>query len=357
MLKLKVNKKVEEPQIVLDPVFEKVSTKKGTSLSDLYTKSLNIQDECKDFTVSCSDYTPVYRAKDNSIRFLNNRGVPVYYSFTRYSLGQLCTKIGVPSSYIRKCLSTDMGSLAETNINAWMSEFDKTLFIRTYQNSIRGVLSDRYTVLDTPSIIESVADVVDMDDYTIKGYFLSPDRFHARIVQKEMLDVEGEDLFAGIQIDSSDVGRSILQVEFFIFKQVCTNGLCIPKFGGSIFRQKHIGMGISEFQSSFSESMKKMKVLCESATELIEDSINSRNYLWKGSLSKLSEDDLEHLYKGITSTVPVSDDSAKKVVDLMQNRYGNNKWGYINSLTEVAQDYTLERRIEIENRAGAILVA
>ena len=277
MLKLKVNKKEGEqvaPYDLTEP-FEKISVRKGTSLRDLYTKSLEIQYDCKDFTVPCSDYTPVYRAQDNSIRFLNDRGVPVRYSFTRYSLGQLCAKIGVPSSYIRKCLTSDMGSLAETNINSWLSEFDKTLFIRSYQNSIRGILSDRYTVLDTPSIIESVSDVIDMDHYSIKGYFLSPDRFHARIVQREMLNIEGEDLFAGIQIDSSDVGRSILHVEFLIFKQVCTNGLCIPKIGGTIFKQKHIGMKLSEFQDSFGESMSKIPVLCEQATSLIEAAISS----------------------------------------------------------------------------------
>ena len=53
----------------------------------------------------------------------------------------------------------------------------------------------------------------------------------------------------------------------------------------------------------------------------------------------------------------VSDDGAKKVIELVRNKYGNSKWGYVNALTEVAQDYTLERRLDIENRAGAILVA
>ena len=44
-----------------------------------------------------------------------------------------------------------------------------------------------------------------------------------------MLPIDGEDLFAGITLDSSDVGRSGLYVRFFIYKQVCTNGLIIPK--------------------------------------------------------------------------------------------------------------------------------
>ena len=38
-------------------------------------------------------------------------------------------------------------------------------------------------------------------------------------------------------------------------------------------------------------------------------------------------------------------------------RYENNNWGLINSITEVAKETTLERRIEIEKYAGSILVA
>lgn len=37
------------------------------------------------------------------------------------------------------------------------------------------------------------------------------------------------------------------------------------------------------------------------------------------------------------------------------NKYGTHDWGVINSLTEVAQDYTLERRIALERIAGDLL--
>ena len=53
----------------------------------------------------------------------------------------------------------------------------------------------------------------------------------------------------------------------------------------------------------------------------------------------------------------LSNESAGKVIDLMQNRYGDNRWGYINAITEVAQDFTLERRLELERIAGNLLAA
>ena len=53
----------------------------------------------------------------------------------------------------------------------------------------------------------------------------------------------------------------------------------------------------------------------------------------------------------------LSDDGVSKVFQFMTDKYGFSKWGFVNSLTEVAQDYTLERRIEIEKIAGDVLMA
>ena len=41
----------------------------------------------------------------------------------------------------------------------------------------------------------------------------------------------------------------------------------------------------------------------------------------------------------------------------MQTKYEDNRWGLINGITEVAQDFTLERRLELEKIAGSLLVA
>ena len=41
----------------------------------------------------------------------------------------------------------------------------------------------------------------------------------------------------------------------------------------------------------------------------------------------------------------------------MKPKYEDNIWGLINSITEVAQDFTLERRLELERIAGNLLVA
>ena len=255
-------------------------TNKGVTFDDLYHKARDIQSLCNDYYVSnvtdknmmMSSYTGnlVFLPDDNP--FVEEPLVKVDMGMTRYAMSQLCNKLGVPARYLDKCFDSGNIDLASDNINAWLSEYNKNLFIREYDGRIRGILSDRYMTLDTPEIMDVISDVVDSSDYSTKGFYLSPERFHARIVQNDMMNIAGEDLFAGIQIDSSDVGRSTLIVRFMIFKQVCTNGLCVSKGGGVLFEQRHIGINVDEFHSEFKESMSRIPILIDNFTSLIEES-------------------------------------------------------------------------------------
>ena len=69
------------------------------------------------------------------------------------------------------------------------------------------------------------------------------------------------------------------------------------------------------------------------------------------------EDDIQAFIDQIRQQTNLSNESAGKVIDLMQNRYGDTRWGLINGITEVAQDFTLERRLELERIAGNLLAA
>lgn len=325
-------------------------------LEGLYRQALEIQAECQDFNVSNVTYKNM-RYDGDTCRLLyqpDGDSPSRSMAMTRHSLSQLCNKIGVPIRYIDKCIDSGRLDLAEENINSWIDDFGKNLFIREYRNTIRGVLSDRYSTLDTPHIMDAINDVLDFDEYKIKGYLLSPERFHARIVQREMMNINGEDLFAGVQIDSSDVGRSILVVKFMIWKQVCTNGLCLSQGGGVLFQQKHIGIDASEFRDGFRNSLNNIPLLVEHSKELIEE---ARRDGERYSTKNFNEQQLKDFVERIKLKTKLSDEGVNKVIQFMSDKYGYSKWGFVNSLTEVAQDYTLERRIEIEKIAGDVLMA
>ena len=325
-------------------------------LQGLLTQALEIQSRCADFNVSNATYKNV-RYDGDTCRLLyqpDGDSPSRSMAMTRHSLSQLCNKIGVPIRYIDKCIDSGRLDLAADNINSWIDDFGKNLFIREYANTIRGVLSDKYSALDTPYILEVLNDVIDFDEYRIKGHLLSPERFHARIVQREMMNINGEDLFAGVQIDSSDVGRSILVVKFMIWKQVCTNGLCISQGGGVLFQQKHIGIDVAEFRDGFRNSLNNIPLLVEHSKELIEEARKDGS---RYSVQNLNEQQFKDFVERIKTKTKLSEEGVSKVIQFMTDKYGFSKWGFVNSLTEVAQDYTLERRLEIEKIAGDVLLA
>lgn len=321
------------------------------SLEMLYGKALDIQNDCEDYMVrNVSELNTRFSPESFSLRFRSEDEKLRERKFTPYSFGQLCTKLEIPARYMDKCIQRGQLHLAENNINTWLDSYGKDFFIRTHKDKIRGVLSDRYMTLDAPDIIQVLSDNVDMNKYQVKGHFLTPERFHARIVDRNPI-TKKEDLFAGIQIDSSDVGRSTLTVTFFVYKLVCTNGLIAPVEGGVLFSKKHIGRyesEIEDFREGFKTAMKQIPILANEYERLIDKA--------KNITLTLDNENNQTFYKDVLTKNGLSEEAVEQVFEIRSEKYPDNHWGLINAVTEVAQGFTLERRIEIEKAAGHMLM-
>ena len=95
-------------------------------------------------------------------------------------------------------------------------------------------------------------------------------------------------------------------------------------------------------------------MLVEHSKELIEEARRDGN---RYSVKNLNEQQFKDFVERIKVKTKLSEEGVSKVIQMMNDKYGFSKWGFVNSLTEVAQDYTLERRIEIEKVAGDVLMA
>lgn len=327
---------------------------KPKTLDKLIIKANDIALNSHDFVVRKANSSNTRFNENAGLTFITEDQETLGLPMSRYALGQLGSKIGVPSRYLEKCVASGRIDLAQDNVNSWLEDFNKDLFIREYNGGVRGVLSSKYAVCDSHEILQVVDDAVDLSNYKIKGSFLNEERLHVRLVSKEMLPIDGEDLFAGLFIDSSDVGRHILTVKFGIYKQVCTNGLVIARAGGVLFEQKHIGISADEFHDGLVASLSNVDLLTENAVEWVKRA-KCRDNHW--SVGSEHPEDIEEFVAYIRQQTNLSNDSANKVVNLMQTKYEDNRWGLVNGITEVAQDFTLERRLELERIAGNLLVA
>lgn len=335
-------------------VQEMLMVKPGISLDSIVQYANVIQDVCKDYNVTHPTFNPDVAGE---LVFHQDTFPGVYrFDMSDFALGQMCAKIGVPAKYIKKCFSTGRIDLASENMNSWLNEHDGSFLIRCWEDKVRGVLSQRFMTFDAPEILESVSNVAkdSMGDWSVAGFVLNPFRLHVRLISQQRFPIGGEDLFPGIMIDSSDVGRSTLSVNMFIFKQICTNGLSVSKLDFELFKQRHIGISLPEFQEDFRKAVAKIPDAISSSLDFLRGAISS-------SPKILIPDEDSELYDGFVKQVQhdttLGDESARKVISLMQEKYTPTVWGLVNSVTEVAQDFTLERRLELERIAGDLLAA
>lgn len=330
----------------------------GGDFERILETARDIKANSVDYTVPTKDVRvdAIFNEKksDLAFTFLTDAGWQTDF-ISDFALGQLSTKAGVPTSYLRRCLEKQKPVLARDNINTWLKDQRGNMFIREHNRRVRGILSDRYAVYDTIDALDVIANTVDTNRLSVKGYSLSPERFHLRFAQTEQMNVPNEDLFAGLSIDNSDVGRSTLSVRFLVFKKVCTNGLIVAKGNGELFRQKHMGLTSERFAEEFSENMKNFPQIVAEVEDRIKATKEAPlfyNFDYKNKV------ELDALIKEIKEDASVSDTTANNVIEIVRSgRYENNRWGYINALTEAAQPLSLEERLDVEKYAGSLLVA
>ena len=334
-----------------------------TELEDLFSRANKIAEESEDYIIPKANLTNVRMNEYGGLSFLCESGAKSLF-MSDHALNQLSTKVGVPTRYISKCVRSGRIELAQDNINSWLEEYNKSLMIREHNNKVRGILSSKYSVCDTHEILDVLGNTLDLDNYTIKGHFLSPERFHLRLVCKEQLPIPNEDLYSGIVIDSSDVGRSILTCKYLIYKKVCTNGLIVTRGVNDLFSQRHINIYKDEFARGLEVSMKAIpqldEIICKRIESTRQEDLSS--VLKYGEdlrdIYNLSDEELADVLDEIKTSAKISEDKAKEVISVYTSgRYDMTRWGYINSLTDVAKTLTLENRIELEKYASTLLIA
>lgn len=338
---------------------ELVNTNRIT-LSQLSDMANTIQSKCSDHFITGATDDNLRLDDFGGVTYIEDGGEVRSKSITRFALGQLCSKIGVPAQYIDKCIRTGRLELAQDNVSSWISEYGGNLFIREHDNSIRGVLSQKFSTCDTPEILGVIQDTFPNSDFVVRGYYLSPERFHLRVTERSLLPIQYEDLFAGFSINSSDVGRSTLSVNYLLYKKVCSNGLCLPKGSGNIFQQKHIGISAKAFKEELKRNLDFVPEITKELLIRVERTRNSGTIIKDFGNTEEIEDTIKKLKQ-----IHLSEEQANKVIDLFNYRvnsaedfrYENNTWGLINSITEMSKDSTLEKRIELESNAGILLIA
>jgi hypothetical protein len=334
-------------------------SKSSVKFADIKDKAAEIEANREDFYVRDISKNLWMNSSDGTISFchpeINGSIETENMPATSWALSQLSIKLGMPSGYAEKCIDRGHPDLAANNVNTWLTEQtggkrkkSTDYLVRSYDGRIDGILSSNYTAFDTTKILGVVERTIDVNDYHVVGSYVSDERMHLRLIRDELLDVDGEDLYPGIFIDSSDVGRTALHVSFGIWKKVCTNGLCISKVGGVLYHQRHMGITPVDVETELAARIGMIPELVSRSEAIIKTA--------RGEKINLNDEKVfEKMINDIRRLSNLSEDNAVKVIELAKARYGMTRWGIVNSMTEIAQNFELDDRIRIENAAGRLI--
>ena len=71
----------------------------------------------------------------------------------------------------------------------------------------------------------------------------------------------------------------------------------------------------------------------------------------------LQESEMIHIIDKLRIDTKVSEKMCDDIINIAKEKYGSTKYGIIQGITEKAQEYSLDTRLELEEYAGRLLVA
>lgn len=311
----------------------------GMTMEHLNELASGNESELRDFQTSLGDVRFTADAT-NLVAKINGSDFPM----NQWAEQQLMVKLGMPSSFITSCRKLGELDLATEAIEKFQAHSDADVMFRTFKGDAIGMLSDRYVTFPDTKVL-SIATEKIPNDFIINSYQVDPSYTSVRVLEKEKMGTRDE-LYMGYIINNSNVGKSLLKVNFFLYRHACTNGMIFGKKSVENYQKKHFSVDWLNVSSEFSSVISAMSEYRKTVSEKVIE-CESR---------EVKPDEMEDFFEQLTSRQILRKKERDAFNEIM-GHYPSNEWGKINILTEFARDLDdLERREQIEEYAGQLLL-
>ena len=288
------------------------------------------------------------------------------FKATNWANNQIFNRLGMPAKYFSELLETDP-ELAAYHTNKVLKNDSSEWFVRTKTGNItkdgdedtsedagetpyiRGVMSDKYSVLDNDKVMEALTKIINhyTKEYTIESYCLLDHRMHVRITLPQTSQqfgttnrAKGDILQVGLDIVNSEVGYHSFNIMGFVWRLVCTNGMRRME-KGDMFTQRHIYLDDSAFFAR----------CCKAITDGVENGQNTMEQF--ATLKQLPLINTLTVHDVIGKEFGFTQTYVESAKELWENE--DSAYGIVNSFTAAARSYDNEKRLELEREAGKLL--
>lgn len=159
---------------------------------------------------------------------------------------QIASAVEIPGSYYNRMLSEEP-ELLTRNVNTWLAkEADKKQLIRLMDGDARALLSDRYNRIDNYDVLSFVLpEILDIGGLQVVSSQITETRLYLKIISSRTeLEVQkGDAVQGGFVITNSEVGQGNMQVNPFVYRLVCLNGMTVEEFSQ---KKRHVGRKLEE---------------------------------------------------------------------------------------------------------------
>jgi hypothetical protein len=329
---------------------------------------------------------------------LGIRGVPAIGLNMAYDLGriaheQLGEKLGIPRSYYTR-MAQEAPSLLVKNLNHWFQNSTKNYMVRTLDERVRAIVSDRYRVLDGHTLALHSFREAQAAGAKVQRMDLSDERLYIRMLLPDYAmkitgraadlksngggvnfapgykndsgkwqgpdddDPNGDWIFAAAIVSNSDVGRGGLNVEVAAFRCTCDNFIMVSQS----LHKVHLG-GRMEGGLQLSDSTKdlKDKAIWGEVTDMIRAAFNPDQF--RAMVENMNEakatlltDPVEAI-DAVVADNGLTDEDKQAILNGLLADSGNssNVWGLLNAVTVQAHTTGIEKGVDFERIGGAIL--
>jgi hypothetical protein len=273
------------------------------------------------------------------------------YPMSNWGLGQACNTLGVPSSYIQKCIWKQSTDLAVSNMNYWAEKEananpNKEYLARLTDDRMYGFLSTSYCTYDDSTFLNQIVEALPAGThFHIMNSTVSPEITKVRIISDEKMIIDGDEYSIGLDVSNSRVGRSSVKLELLIFRWICSNGQIYGGGRSTVLQKIHRNI------ENLSIEM-QIVVIVQQIPELL---VEIKTWIEAAKANTLNQHSLDMLLDGFRARAINSESATRAVRELMNTKYNETMWGYTQAIAELAQSYSIFQREPMERYSGQML--
>jgi len=341
--------------------------KQGMQLDALVAELNRRADAKRDFIIDTREVGFDRVGEDDDQKWVLDVPGNGFYAITDHAHSQISQRIGIPKRYYDRMLTT-APELLKDNVRHWFDSDPERRMIRTLDHNARAFLSDRYRRLDNEQVAAvALPAITSVSNAVLLSSHVTDRKLYLKTLFPDIVaEVTKDDVVRpGVIISNSEIGQGALDVQYFFYRDFCTNGCVFGKrdvFGMKRYHTGSVVAPASGYEIFSDDTQRKEDDLILSQVSDVVEAATSSDLFMK---------EVEHLRAAAASEKmqnPVAGVEAlgkvvglslaeqeSALINLLEGR-DYTKWGALNAVTKIANTAeSYDRASELEELGGAIL--